>query len=127
MQGLIQELGRYIAGAITSDEFRGAVRTYLEAHPDGRDEVADWFKTGVRNGRLSPGLWDLIADLFSAATVGDIATRTDGHGENGDQRIQAGGDKTVSSLVEGRGLHALEVGAVLLNRYRLVEELGRGG
>jgi serine/threonine protein kinase len=127
MQGLIQELGRYIAGTITSDEFRGAVRTYLEAHPDRRDEVADWFKTGVQNGRLSPGLWDLIADLFSAATVEDMGTRTDGHGENGDQRIHAGGDKTASPLVEGPGLHALEVGAVLLNRYRLVEELGRGG
>ena len=32
-----------------------------------------------------------------------------------------------SPVVEGRGVHALEVGAVLLNRYRLVEELGRGG
>jgi len=127
MQELIQEVGRYVAGAITGDAFRSAIRAYLSAHPERRQEAADWFKAGVRSGRLSAGIWDLIADLFSAVTMTDIGKKSDSDSRNGDQRIQAVTDKAAHSVDEGRSVHALEVGAVLLNRYRLVEELGRGG
>jgi serine/threonine protein kinase len=108
MQELIQEFGRYIAGAISVDEFRSATRAYLAAHPEQREAAAEWFRAGVQSGRLSADIGELTAELFAAGAAPRSRRSSDAAAEN-------------------RDVNALQVGEVLLNRYRLVAELGRGG
>jgi serine/threonine protein kinase len=158
MQELIQDLGRYIAGGINSDEFCSCVREFLAAHPERREEARVWFETGEKSGRLSPAIGQLVRDLFKSVAAADSdATVVKGANRAAARASAAVAPAAPAAAVppaafaavfeaapavesnavaaaptpaagtEERRLHPLQIGAVLLNRYRLVEELGRGG
>jgi serine/threonine protein kinase len=121
MQDLQVEFARFVAGSISREQFYRACSEFLEAHPEQRNQAVLWFQNGVQTGRVAPAVWDSIADLFSTPTrprgtdITKVSTRVPDRPP--EHRNEAAAPEPAGP----------SIGTVLNKRYRLVEELGRGG
>jgi serine/threonine protein kinase len=142
LQALIQELGKFVSGTSTRDQFRNACRNYLTVNPYGRADAVKWFNDAMQSGRVSTAIWDMVADLFApppaAPAVKPPAPRPAVRPAppvlqpEPARAAPAAGAKTDPNfdvdVGEGAEPLTLKVGDVLLNnRYVLLEELGHGG
>ena len=139
MQELKEEFGRFISGGITREQFRGACARFLSANPELKDQAVIWFRDGVQSGRMSAVMWESIADLFvvpvkAAAAAPPRGTPSPSRGsETTEFSTRAPGSSVAApAIVRAAETQTPEVegpaiGTVLNARYRLVEELGRGG
>ncbi len=124
MQEVIAEVARYIAGTATGDQLRQAIRGFLAEHPERRSDLCDWFQAGIQDGRLSAGLGDLLRDTLGPVTVGRTVQPVNPVAGTDETRLSQGQSGSAGAP---SALDALHIGMVLLNRYRLIDELGRGG
>jgi serine/threonine protein kinase len=124
MQEVMAEVARYIAGTTTGDELRDAIRVFLAHHPDRRIDLCNWFQTGIKDGRLSPGLGDLLRDYLGSVTLALTVQPSTPAADSDHTQLRH--DEPASAVVPP-AQDALHIGMVLLNRYRLIDQLGRGG
>lgn len=121
MQTLIKEVAKLNSGRSRAEQFRNACREYAAANPGHIRDVADWFKQAIAGGRVSAATWELVADLFAAPQQISSATLV---GTKTAMRDRS--EFTEVGLVASIQ-STLQPGDVVLDRYTLVQKLGRGG
>lgn len=127
MHDLGIQLGRFIGGEISRAELQSIFHDYVTAHPEERQSVTNWLRGSFEEGRLSSAVWMSLRELLNEAP----SQPQPQPGSHEAATLLATGAHRSSSIVNAdltaAPQAALVAGAVIKQRFVLVELLGSGG
>lgn len=128
MHDLGIQLGRFIGGEIGRAELQSIFQRYVAEHPEERQSISAWLRGSFEEGRLSSAVWMSLRDLLNEAP--SLPQPQPGSHE-ADTLVATGAHRSTSSIrsTDAPGAHQapLVPGAVIKQRFVLVELLGSGG